>query len=26
VWLTDAPDSGNNFHPALTRWLDDLKR
>jgi len=25
VWLTDAPDAGDNFNLALARWLDDLK-
>jgi pimeloyl-ACP methyl ester carboxylesterase len=25
VWLTDAPGSENDFHLALSRWLDDLR-
>ena len=24
VWLTDSPESANDFHNALARWLDDL--
>jgi len=26
VWLTNAHDAGSDFHLALARWLDDLKR